>query len=162
MENNNQLNYQVIDNFLSLDDFETLKSIILDKDFLWQVNVDNDKNTLFLELLHYINNQPTSEFYNELVPIMKKIDVLGLVQIKSNLYIGNNYIQSFKKEKEYDFSLGTAIYYLNSNDGYTLLEDGTKIESRENRIVIFESTSYYYETNCSDNTCRVNITFNYF
>lgn len=157
---NNKLNYQVIDNFLDIEDFEKIKNIILDKNFLWQVNADD--TTVFLELFHYINNQPTSEFYNELVPIMKKIDVLGLVQIKSNLYIGNSYIQSFKKEKEYNFSLGTAIYYLNSNDGYTLLENGEKIESKENRIVLFESSSYYYETNCRDNTCRVNITFNYF
>jgi len=54
------------------------------------------------------------------------------------------------------------FYYLNSNDGYTLLQDGSKIESKENRIVLFEENTFYYETNCTDSTCRANITFNYF
>lgn len=154
--------YKIIDNFLDLEDLENIKSIMLDKNFLWQVNECEEGNNLFLELPHYSDNRPLSEFYNEIVPIMKKIEVLGLVEVKSNMYFKNIYLQSFKKEKKHNFSVGTAIYYLNSNDGYTLLEDGSKIESKENRIVLFEETSFYYETNCTDSTCRVNITFNYF
>lgn len=157
--NNNK--YKIIDNFLEREDYESLSSLILDKNFLWSITNAENFNSLFLELIHYKDEQPLSEFYNELVPIMQKIEVLGLVEIRSNLYFGNKFIQSFKKEKKYDFSVGTAIYYLNSNDGYTLLEDGSKIESKENRILLFEDSDYY-ETNCTDNLCRVNITFNYF
>lgn len=153
--------YKVIDNFLEKEDFQSLSSLNLDKNFLWSINDMENPKSLFLEMYHYIDNQPLSEFYNELVPILKKIEVLGLVEIKSNLYFGNTFIQSFKKEKKYDFSVGTAVYYLNSNDGYTLLEDGSKIESRENRILLFEDCNYY-ETNCTDNSCRANITINYF
>ena len=32
----------------------------------------------------------------------------------------------------------TAIFYLNTNNGYTLFEDGTKVESVANRMVEFE------------------------
>lgn len=159
MENNQ---YQIIDNLLEKEDFESLCSTILDKNFLWSINNSQESDTLFLELLHYTNHQPLSEFYNEVVPIMRKVQMLGLVEVKSNLYFGNTYTQSFKKEKQYDFSVGTAIYYINSNDGYTMLEDGSKIESKENRILLFENSNWYYETNCTDNSCRVNITFNYF
>lgn len=154
--------YKIIDNLLDLEDLDRIKSIILDREFLWQVKEFKEEEKLFLELCHYKNNEPLSEFYNDLVPIMKKIEVLGLVEIRSNMYFGDVYLKSYKKEKNYNFSVGTAIYYLNSNDGYTLLQDGTKIESRENRIVLFEEDSFYYETNCTDNTCRVNVTFNYF
>ena len=154
--------YEIIDNFLDIEDLENIKKVILNKEFLWAIEEDIEHKTLFLELTHYENNQPLSEFYNELVPIMKKINVLGLVKIKSSLYFGNTFRQSFKKEKSHKFSVGTAIYYLNSNDGYTLLEDGSIIESRENRILLFEENDFYYETNCTDNTCRTNITFNYF
>lgn len=154
--------YKIIDNFLEEEDFKILKDTILDHEFLWSVKKNENETTLFLELTHYENNKPLSEFYNLVVPIMKKIEVLGLVEVKSNMYFGNSYIQSFKKEKKYDFSVGTAIYYINTNDGYTLLEDGSKIESRENRILLFEESSFYYETNCTDNSCRTNITFNYF
>jgi hypothetical protein len=157
-----ELKYKVIDDFLDLEDLESIKSVILNKNFLWEIRECEEGNNLFLELSHYSNNRPLSEFYNDLIPIMKKIEVLGLVEIKSNMYFKNTYLQSFKKQKKHDFSVGTAIYYLNSNDGYTLLQDGSKIESRENRIVLFEETTFYYETNCTNSTCRANITFNYF
>ena len=32
----------------------------------------------------------------------------------------------------------TAIFYINTNNGYTLFEDGTKIESVANRIIEFD------------------------
>lgn len=154
--------YKIIDNFLDVSDFEILSDTVLNPNFLWSVQNDETETNLFLELIHYENNKPLSEFYNLLVPIMKKIEVLGLVEIRANMYFSNTYLKSFKKEKKYNFSVGTAIYYINTNDGYTLLEDGSKIESRENRIVLFEESSFYYETNCTDNSCRTNITFNYF
>ena len=31
----------------------------------------------------------------------------------------------------------TAIYYVNSNDGYTRFEDGMKVDSVENRTLLF-------------------------
>jgi len=44
-------------------------------------------------------------------------------------------------------NLKIALFYLNTNNGYTILEDGTKIESIENRLAIFDNTVIH--TDCS-------------
>ena len=55
-----------------------------------------------------------------------------------------------------------AIYYVNSNDGYTLFEDGTKIESVENRLVIFNSLLKHTGTSCTDEKLRCVVNFLYY
>ena len=56
----------------------------------------------------------------------------------------------------------TAIYYVNSNDGYTLFEDGTKVESVGNRLVRFPTNIKHTGTTCTDANRRVLINFNWF
>jgi uncharacterized metal-binding protein len=51
--------------------------------------------------------------------------------------------------------------YLNDNDGYTLLEDGTKIEAKSNRIVIFDGTTQHCGTTCTDENKRITLNLNY-
>jgi hypothetical protein len=54
-----------------------------------------------------------------------------------------------------------AIIYLNSNDGYTLFEDGTKVESVENRCVIFPGSLKHAGTSCTDTQLRMVLNINY-
>ena len=35
----------------------------------------------------------------------------------------------------------TVVFYLNTNNGYTLFEDGTKVDSVANRMVVFDGTT---------------------
>jgi hypothetical protein len=56
----------------------------------------------------------------------------------------------------------TAIFYLNTNDGYTIFEkDGEKIDSLENRMLIFDSSERHSGTNCTDQKYRAVINFNF-
>ena len=55
----------------------------------------------------------------------------------------------------------TAIFYINTNNGYTQFENGTKVKSVENRIVCFPSNLYHRGYTCSDELRRVLINFNY-
>jgi len=51
---------------------------------------------------------------------------------------------------------------MNTNNGYTKFEDGTKIESVANRMVFFSSNMKHTGTSCTDEKIRVVINFNYF
>jgi hypothetical protein len=55
----------------------------------------------------------------------------------------------------------TSIFYLNTNNGYTAFEDGTKIESVANRFVTFPCFTKHAGTGCADENIRVLINFNY-
>ena len=76
-----------------------------------------------------------------------------------------NYDKIIRHGFHVDFSYvgsKTAIYYVNSNNGYTEFEDGTKIESIKNRIVIFPSNLKHTGTTCTDRKIRTIVNFNYF
>ena len=55
-----------------------------------------------------------------------------------------------------------AIYYVNSNDGYTEFEDGTRIETIENRLLVFDSSLWHTGSTCTNAKVRCVINFNYF
>ena len=55
-----------------------------------------------------------------------------------------------------------GILYFNANDGVTVLEDGTEVESVPNRILLFDSSRPHHSTTCTNANRRVNLNFNYF
>ena len=55
----------------------------------------------------------------------------------------------------------TGIFYLNSNDGYTFFENGEKIKSVENRMVIFPSSLYHAGTTHTDAQYRCVVNMNW-
>ena len=56
----------------------------------------------------------------------------------------------------------TAIYYVNSNNGYTRFEDGTKVDSVGNRMVLFPSMTMHGGTTSTDSRYRMVINFVYY
>ena len=55
----------------------------------------------------------------------------------------------------------TAIFYLNTNNGYTLFDKGDKIPSLENRVVEFDSNLKHCAVDHTDTKYRIVINFNY-
>ena len=56
----------------------------------------------------------------------------------------------------------SAVFYLNSNNGYTLFEDGTKVESVAGRLLVFDPHMAHTGSSSTDTKNRVVINFNYF
>ena len=56
----------------------------------------------------------------------------------------------------------TSIFYVNTNNGYTKFEDGTKVESVANRMITFPSNMKHTGTSCTDEKKRIVINFNYY
>ena len=50
---------------------------------------------------------------------------------------------------------------MNTNDGYTKFEDGTKVESVANRMVTFPNSMKHTGTTTSNSEYRLVINFNY-
>lgn len=152
-------NYQIIENFL---DESKCNNIIesLTTELTWEIKEFGLFDS-YLKKTVYENDVPVLEYYNELVYLMNKINIIGLIDVEINVYPRNNNIISVKKEKKHNFNHGVAIYYLNNNDGYTLLDSGEKIESIKNRLLLFESDQDYYESTTTNSRNRYSITFNY-
>ena len=78
-----------------------------------------------------------------------------------------NLLFKTKKHMQSDFHLDktffckTAIFYINTNNGYTLLKDNTKIKVEENKLLIIDTKTYHAAVTATDTDRRVVINFNY-
>ena len=97
-------------------------------------------------------------------PIVKYLNPESLIRIKANLIPKTEFRHVFEYHTDtLSKSNGrkTAIYYVNSNNGVTILEDGTEIESIGNRLVIFDQKISHTGTTCTNEKVRCLINFNY-
>ena len=162
------MTYEIIDNFLDKYSFNDIKTTIESQDFPWYWNdevafMGSKSSSYYFNHLLCKNTAITSSFCQQLVsPIFKKIEVKAVIRIKVNLYTNVNEFIENEYHIDYPYEHKGAILYLNTNNGYTILEDGTKIESIENRLLKFEPHKRHKSTHCTDVKRRMNINFNYF
>lgn len=151
--------YQIIENFLDLSECDSIVDS-LNKELTWEFENFGDSG-IFLKKNIYENEVPVLEVYNDLVDLMNKMQIIGLMDIQLNAYLNNTNIELVEKPNKHKFNHGVGIYYLNTNNGYTLLDNGTKINSEKNKLLLFQSDQKYYESNTTDSKVRYNLTFNY-
>ena len=77
---------------------------------------------------------------------------------KSSNIESEMHIDVTRKEDE---KFKTAVFYCNTNNGATLFESGKRVESKENRAVIFDGKTLHCGVDCTDSHRRVVINFNY-
>lgn len=181
---------KIIDNAISPDFFVRLKNEILNYEFPWYFNstkslTSEEIKNLSKEQIDFYSQNPdkvydyqfTHLFYNdnrpysnkfELVePILSLLPLISLIRIKANLTLHYQSIEKFGLHTDVNVenselypNLFTALFYLNTNDGYTYFEDGTTIESKENRLVIFPNYLKHGATTTT-NKYRSVINFNF-
>ena len=159
--------YQVIDNFLEQKDFLKIKNVIMKGNFPWYYSSvvaleDVEEKDWYCTHHFYIDYRPNSVLYRLIEPIIQKINPKAIIKIKGNLYPNFHKPVDNGWHKDYDFPHMGAIFYVNTNNGPTVLKDGTRIESIENRILFFDASQEHHSTHCTDAKIRVNINFNFF
>jgi len=99
--------------------------------------------------------------------LLSKIDPIAVHRIFANFTV-----QQEKRRRSYfhvDYSgksqhpsMITSIFYMNTTNGPTILEDGTEIECRANRLVSYPHETFHAGTLCTDQPYRIVINLNYF
>lgn len=163
---------QIIDNFLDQKEFIKIKNAILNSDFPWNLTPDvvvdhNSQKNLKVTSSYYFTHIFYSGLYMDsktfiFSSILNKLEVKSLIRIKANLYPSTDKIEYHQEHIDYDYPHKGVIFYLNTNNGLTILEDDVKIESIENRILLFDPSRPHNSTTCTDDKCRVNVNFNFF
>tara|TARA_R110000765_G_scaffold196901_2_gene302662 strand:- start:1120 stop:1632 length:513 start_codon:yes stop_codon:yes gene_type:complete len=167
---------KVIDNCLPKDNFNTLQTFLMGDLINWNykntIDYDNKSGKDIFQFIHmfYINTitESASPYFETLNPIIGILKPSLLARIKANLLtktpsiIENEFHVDINLESQENLKLfTTSIFYVNTNNGYTEFEDGTKIESVENRLVTFPTNMKHRGTSCTDKNTRVVINFNY-
>ena len=155
---------------------EVLKHCISEKDFLriemtfdicfpWiYQNSINRANDGYFQFIHRFYNQRTgpSNFFGALKPILDVLKPKTLFRVKANLLTKTD--QIVEHGYHIDFigkDCTTAILYVNTNNGYTKFENGTKIESERNKLVKFNSNMKHTGSSCTNKNYRIVVNFNY-
>lgn len=161
-------NIEIIDNFLEEEDFFELQELLLGAWFPWYfcdgIVGGKTEDPLDMQFVHTFvkDQQITSDwFLNNLGPIIRKIDTERFIRVKSNLQPATH--KNLESHFHVDEIRGkTSILYINTNNGYTLFEDGTRVDSVENRFITFDSNTMHKGVTCTDQKVRCVINFNYF
>ena len=163
------MNYQIIDNVLPEESFLKIKNSILCHNFPWNLTpvVTDEGENLSLTSSYYFTHIFWEGFHVEqqsqmFVPLLDKLECNSLVRIKANLYPSTETIAHHDSHTDFCFPHKGALFYLNNNNGLTVLDDGTEVESKENRLLIFDPSKPHNSTTCTDDKCRVNVNFNFF
>ena len=161
------MSYKIIDNFLDDEVFDTIqKSILYSGSFPWYLargvsNVTVDDGYYFVHLL-YKDHAPNSEHLNLLTPLLESINCFSLKRIKANFYPTTNQIKYHEYHFDYDIPHKGLIFYLNTNNGKTILNDKIEIDSIANRALFFDPSIPHRSTTCTDDPVgRFNINFNF-
>ena len=161
---------QVIDNFLSEQDAMNISNAMLSADFPWYyansvVSKDvlcEDKYNYQFGHSFYRDYNFHSEYSKILVPILEKLSPIAILRIKGILLSRQDKNIEHGYHVDNHNNTKVAIYYVNTNNGYTKFSKGSKVDSISNRIVIFDSHEYHTGATCTDEKVRVAINFNYF
>jgi hypothetical protein len=152
-------------NFLSKEDFKKLELVIMGDAMPWYFNkniVLNNKNDFQFTYTFIVNGKQNchQDMINILNPVLFKLKFKKINGIKANL------LSREHKIKEHGIHIDqkegtTGILYMNTCNGYTKFEDGTKIKSEKNKYIEFNSTLKHTGSSCTDKQRRVVINFNY-
>jgi len=161
---------EVIDNFLGKEDLNILENYLLNPDFPWYFNHGvltpeySKDNPMDFQFVHtfYDKYAPSSAHIEVLSSLLTAIKPSALIRIKANL----NPIAPKQVEHGYhvdfDFTCKTAVFYVNTNNGYTKFKTGEIVNSVANRLVVFDSNMMHTGSTTTDSFARVLINLNYF
>lgn len=163
--------FRVIDNFLPSEEFIPICDAMLGDNFPWYFqpfvanNTEEDKALPAFYFVHTLYNadfQSQSHCFDLVKPLLDRMSINKLIRMKGNLYpnLGRDIIN--EPHVDFPFEHIGAVFYLNSNNGVTILDDGTTVASVENRLLIFNSSLPHQSTHCTDQKVRININLNYF
>jgi hypothetical protein len=100
--------------------------------------------------------------WNIFQPILKLLKVKSLIRVKCNMYLRTPEIIHSPSHIDFNYEHKGALFSINTNNGATVLEDGTEIKSVANRLLLFDASKPHHSTTTSNANRRVNVNLNYF
>ena len=162
-----------IKNFLESQEALIIKNAMEGVEFPWYNSHVVDSSHLG-DIPANQNFQFCHKFYNDSVPTSNLSHILNALCAKINPYqwvrIKANLLPRTEKILEHGMhtdcipknaNVTTAVYYVNTCNGYTRFEDGKKFKSIENSLIEFPSTMRHTGSTCTDEKYRIVINLNY-
>ena len=173
-------NVQIRDNVLTEEELRKLLNVMLldsaqnNRTIPWSISnmyesgkdrMCEEKEAFFWTHTFHDRQRVESKYFDILHPLLDKIKPKALVRIRANCNTITDRIieHGYHTDVPEWTNCTTSIFYLNTNNGYTIFEeDGSKVQSVENRLCTFPCSVKHSSTKATDVTQRVVIYFNFF
>ena len=162
---------KIYDNFLNDQDFKLVSTFLLSNKIPWMYNdsitgteTDYDGyqfvHTFFTVAKPFdCNNCRYSKFLD---PIWTRLSPKYILRVKANLRPRTSELVQSGWHTDTDIvQAKTDIYYLNTNNGSTVFKNGESVQSKANRLVLFDSQLEHSGTSCTDERRRIVLNINY-
>ena len=156
---------EIIDNFLPEEEFKSIQSFMMGGEFRWfyaNGRAFADDGEFHMTHMFF---QPevgsNSEHLNMWNTFMNKVEAKKCERIKANLTFKTPTPESTSYHLDY-VDMKTAVFYINTNNGYTEFECGVRVSSVANRVCIFDSNlKHRGTTHTEPDPRRIVVNFNY-
>ena len=160
---------KVINNFLSIPDFDKLSQLLLGEDFPWYLKPTIANNRQGIDQYQFVHTffnigQPHLNNWNPILqPLLDKLKANYIFRIKANCRPRTSNAVLSDYHTDMNLNQQTAIYYLNTNNGYTKFQDNTlqDVNSVANRLLTFSGGLKHCGASCTDSNYRILLNINY-
>lgn len=164
--------YAIYDDFLPYNEYGFLKEhmeTVMGWYIAPQINYNDTSNDDFYMVNSiFSNTRPAREQWTNqtdiqpFINITSKLYIDALMRVKCNFYIGAKEHYIHAPHIDYDFYNVGALFFVSDCDAPTYLADGTEIESKGNRILIFNAATPHSSSAPTNVPYRMTININYF
>ena len=160
---------KIIDNFLNDDDFNIIQQYLLNDNFTWHLNDSIAQQKYGLDQYQFVHpfydiSKPFLQNYSDFLnPLFNKLQAKYILRVKANLRPRTTQGVLSPFHTDMDLNQQTAIFYLNTNNGYTKFQDDTfdDVPSVANRLLTFYGGLKHCGSSCTDQNTRVLLNINY-
>ena len=161
------MDVEVIDDFLPNNQFKGIERTLMGDLMPWYFNpyvvYEGDGKCQFTHVFYNTAppwNGKSSPLFDLWMPCIQKLKCHGLNRIKANLT--QRTVFHRKSQHHIDIKdMLTAIFYINTCNGYTRFKGGSNVKSVANRMVIFDSNLLHSGVTCTNGQVRVVVNFNF-
>jgi hypothetical protein len=157
---------EVFDNYVDQQWFDQLIEST-NQPLFWRyekdTDYDGDGKCKFTHKI-FEDNYATSPLHDSMRPFYQHINCAALIRNKIDFTLRT---ETHKQNMMHidiaciNIPYKTGILYLNTNNGYTLFEDGTKVESVANRFVMFDGDMQHCGVSQTDVNERICLNINW-
>jgi hypothetical protein len=157
---------KVVDNVLSESDFKIIKDYFTGSmivPYYLTDTLESPPKESYLDCFQFVHmsiaesNTLYQESLNILTPLLRVLNPYTVIRLKVNIThktskVIENGLHTDEAEDRVpkDTKVKSSIFYLNSNDGYTSFETGERIESVENRLLLFDAMKKHAGSTCTN------------
>jgi len=161
--------YEIIDNFLSQEDFLNIKNTFFPQDikkpdnFAWtyQRGIVRDPELgstgyeehdwMYVHQLYSSSNGlKFDKYYSIVKSVLNKLKIKQLFDVRANLLVPTpeHIYHEFHTDRKVPHNV--ALFYVTTSNGFTVLKDTAEVECIENRMLIFDGSLEHRSVTSTD------------